>query len=242
MNRIFIILFLLLHLTVCSQVQVVMPKSFIETQIPKIFSDEWFPLNRSRNVFQVKIIDSKLDIQKVNRKHAAEYRKHAAELKLDNGKLIGINRGEWGGKLSFIPTDKNKKEIIIKEGNIKFVFSFNNKIYFIEGLAHLSIGRGAIFELKKDGETFSYKTLVEFDDAPEAFTIYKNKLLIATSRNFYIVEDFKKDLIFEGAFWSSLYPTSIAVVDKENVYLGIRSGLVKLNLVNKKMKFYKYTK
>ncbi len=42
------------------------------------------------------------------------------------------------------------KEIEIKEGNIKFVFDFNGKIYFIEGLAHLSYSEGAIFELKKN--------------------------------------------------------------------------------------------
>ena len=75
---------------------------------------------------------------------------------------------------------------------------------------------------------------MEFDDAPEAFTIYGNKLLIATHRNFYVVENFKKELIFENTFWSSLYPNSIAVVDNENIYMGIRSGLVKLDLTNKK--------
>ena len=71
------------------------------------------------------------------------------------------------------------KKIEIKEGNIKFVFEFNDQIYFIEGLAHLSYSGGAIFELKKDGENFTYKSIMEFDDAPEAFTIYGNKLLIA---------------------------------------------------------------
>ena len=146
----------------------------------------------------------------------------------------------WGGKLSFVSNNKDKKEIEIKEGNIKFIFEFNDKIYFIEGLAHLSYSGGAIFELKKDGENFSYENIMEFDDAPEAFTIYGNKLLIATHRNFYVVENFKKELIFENTFWSSLYPNSIAVVDNENIYMGIRSGLVKLDLTNKNITFYKY--
>ena len=146
----------------------------------------------------------------------------------------------WGGKLSFVSNNKDKKEIEIKEGNIKFIFEFNDKIYFIEGLAHLSYSGGAIFELKKDGENFSYENIMEFDDAPEAFTIYGNKLLIATHRNFYVVENFKKELIFENTFWSSLYPISIAVVDNENIYMGIRSGLVKLDLTNKNITFYKY--
>lgn len=233
MNRILIIVFLLLNLTACAQIQVDIPKNLVETEIPKVSTDKWRELNYARNEFGVKIIDNKLNIEKVKERNTAE-------LKINGGNLIGINRGEWGGKLSFVPNDKNKKEIEIKEGNIKFVFEFNDKIYFIEGLAHLSYSGGVIFELKKDGENFTYKNIMEFDDAPEAFTIYGNKLLIATHRNFYVVENFKKELIFENTFWSSLYPNSIAVVDNENVYMGIRSGLVKLDLTNKNITFYKY--
>ncbi len=233
MNRTLMIVFLLINLTACAQIQVEIPKNFVETEIPKVSTDKWFELNHARNEFGVKIIDNKLNIEKVKERNTAE-------LKIDGGKLIGINRGEWGGKLSFVPSGKDKKEIEIKEGNIKFVFEFNDKIYFIEGLAHLSYSGGAIFELKKDGENFAYKNIMEFDDAPEAFRIYGNKLLIATHQNFYVVKDFKKELIFENTFWSSLYPNSIAVVDNENVYMGIRSGLVKLDLTNKNITFYKY--
>jgi hypothetical protein len=233
MNRILMIVFLLLNLTACAQIQVDIPKNLVETEIPKVSTDKWRELNYARNEFGVKIIDNKLNIEKVKERNTAE-------LKIDDGNLIGINRGEWGGKLSFIPNDKDKKEIEIKEGNIKFVFEFNDKIYFIEGLAHLSYSGGAIFELKKERENFTYENIMEIDDAPEAFTIYGNKLLIATHRNFYVVENFKKELIFENTFWSSLYPNSIAVVDNENVYMGIRSGLVKLDLTNKNITFYKY--
>lgn len=171
-------------------------------------------MNHARNAFGVKILYKKTDYQKIKRKNIAE-------LKIDNGNLIGFDRGEWGGKLSFILSDKSKKDIEIKKGNIKFVFEFNDKIYFIEGLADLSYSEGAIFELKKEGENFIYDNILEFDDAPEVFTIYGNKLLIATHQNFYVVENFKKDLIFENMFWSSLYPNSIPVVDKEDVYMGI---------------------
>ncbi|NMH87720.1 hypothetical protein [Flavivirga algicola] len=230
MNRILTTSFLLLCFTAFSQVEVDIPKSFVETEIPESSSDEWRKLNHARNEFGVEIIDNKLNIEIVKERNNTE-------LKIDGGTLIGINRGEWGGKLSFIPNNKDRIEI--KEGNIKFIFEFKDKIYFIEGLAHLSFNRGAIFELKKVGENFSYEKILEFNDAPEAFTIYEDKLLIATHQNFYVVEDFNKDLIFENTFWYSLYPNSIAVIDIENVYLGIRSGLVKLDLTNETMIFYK---
>ncbi len=231
-KTLFIIL-TLFSLTSFGQNPVIIPKEFIETIPPKVGSDEWYPLNHSQNKFEVKIIDEKLEVEKVNKTNKCE-------LNISNGKLIGINNGEWGGKLTFIPIDTNKQNIEIKSGNIKFIFTFKEKIYFIEGLAHMGYSGGAIFELDTIENKFSYNKLVDFDDAPEAFTIYQDKFLIATHEKFYVVKDFKKELVFQDAFWRSLYPNSIAVLDEENVFLGIRGGIVKLNLKDKTLKFYKY--
>ena len=222
-------------LTSCGQTQVLIPKEFIETVPPKVGSSEWYPLNHSRNEFAVKIIDGKLEIEKVDEVNKCK-------LNIQNGKLIGVNRGEWGGTLTFVPTDTTKSNIEIKRGNIKFIFTFKDKIYFIEGLAHLGYSGGAIFELDTTDNKFTYLKLIEFDDAPEAFTIYDDKFLIATHERFYIVKDFKKELILEDTFWSNLYPNSIAVLDDKNIFIGMRSGIVKLVLKTKTLKFYKNDK
>jgi hypothetical protein len=237
LKRIFITLAFptLFAISSCGHTTVTIPKEFVETVPPKAGSDEWYPLNYSDNEFGVKIIDGKLDIKKVNEVNKCE-------LKIPGGTLIGINRGEWGGQLSFKPEDTTKNAIDIKRGNIKFIFRFKDKVYFIEGLAHMGYSGGAIFELITTNNNFTFNKLVDFDDAPEAFTIYKDKFLIATHENFYIVEDFKKDLVFEEMFWSSLYPNSIAAIDDKNVFIGIRSGIVKLDLTTKTLKFYKNDK
>ena len=237
LKRIFIALSFptLFAFTSCGQTGVTIPKEFVETVPPKPESDEWFPLNYSQNEFGVKIIDGKLDIKKVREVNICE-------LKITGGSLAGINRGEWGGQLTFKPEDTAKKEVVIKRGNIKFIFNFKNKVYFIEGLAHMSYSGGAIFELNTENNYFTFTKLVDFEDAPEAFTIYKDKFLIATHENFYTVQDFKKELIFKDTLWSSLYPNSIAVLDDKNVFIGIRSGIVKLDLTDKTLKFYKNDK
>ena len=237
LKRIFIALTFptLFAITSCGQTTVNIPKDFVETVPPKAGSDEWYPLNYSNNEFRVKIIDGKLDIKKVKEANKCD-------LIITGGTLIGINRGEWGGQLTFKPEDSTKKVVDIKRGNIKFIFTFKNKIYFIEGLAHMGYSGGAIFELNTKNNNFTFTKLVDFDDAPEAFAIYKDKFLIATHENFYIVQDFKKELVFKETFWSSLYPNSIAVLDDKNVFLGIRSGIVKLDLTTKSLKFYKNDK
>lgn len=209
------------------------PKGFVETIAPKIGSDEWFALNHSQNEFGVSLTHNKLDVKKVREVHQCE-------LKIEGGTLVGIDRGEWGGQLSFKPEDTTKKSVAIKRGNIKFIFKFKDKIYFIEGLAHMSYSGGALFELNTTSKHFTFTKLVDFNDAPEAFAIYNGKFLIATYENFYIVQDFKKELVFKEVFWSGLYPNSIAVIDDKNVFLGMRSGIVRLNLATKTMKFYMY--
>lgn len=221
--------------TSCKQTNSIISNEFHETVLPKIGSNEWRSANYSQNSFSVKIVSGKLKIEQVKEINERE-------LKITDGTLVGVNRGEWGGKLTFKPADTIKKSIGIKSGNIKYIFNFKNKIYFIEGLAHDGYSKGAIFELDKQNDNFKFTKLVDFDDAPEAFTIYKNKFFIATYKNFYIIQNFKKYLIFKDAFWNGLYPNSIAILDEKNVFLGIRSGIAKLNLIDKTLKFYKYEK
>lgn len=217
----------------CGQTAVTVPKNFIETSPLEVGSDEWHSSNFSQYEFSVTLLNGNLDIRKVKEANKSE-------LKLSNGTLVGINRGEWGGQLTFKPFNKTQKSIEIKEGNIKFIFPFQGKIYFIEGVAHLTISEGALYELDTLSNKFTYKKILDFEDAPEAFTIYQDKLLIATHKNFYIVKDFKKELIFKDAFWSGLYPNSIAAIDDKNVFLGMRSGIVRLDLTTSTLRFYKY--
>ncbi|MFM6994592.1 MAG: hypothetical protein ACKOWO_05720 [Sediminibacterium sp.] len=236
MRRLLYILTLLLtSYNLFGQTAVIIPKEFVETVPPNAESDERNSLNYSQNEYGVHIVDGKLEIKKV-----VEVNK--CELNISNGKLIGINRGEWGGTLSFVPTDTTKSKVEIKRGNIKFIFTFEDKIYFIEGLAHLSLSSGALYELDNTNGGFTYKKLIDFDDTPVGFSIYQDKFLIATHERFYVVKDFKKELIFQDTYWSGLYPNSIAVLDDKNVFIGMRGGIGKLDLSTKTFKFYKNDK
>jgi hypothetical protein len=217
------------------QTKIKIPKEFKETIPPKPETEAWYELNGSRNEFGVTNIDGKLDIKKVKETNECT-------LKISTGTLIGVDGGEFGGNLSFVPADSTQKTIQILKGNIKYLFEFKGKIYFITGIAHMGYSAGAISKLDTTKDNFTSKIIVEFDDAPEAFTIYKDKLLIATHENFYIVKNFKKELIFKKTFWESLYPNSIVAFDDKNVFIGMRSGIVKVDLTNKTIKFYKNDK
>lgn len=236
LKSILIIFLLGMSLVANSQDSVSISEDFIETIAPKVESDGWFSLNHSLNEFGVKVVDGELIIEKIHKEE------DICELKLQNGELVSFNRGEFGGQLFFISNDSTIKSVEIKKGNIEFIFEYNNKIYFIEGLAHISYSGGALFELDTVDQKFTYKKVLDFEAAPEAYAIYKGKLLIATHNGFCVVENLKKEIIFKNTFWSSLYPSSVAVLDEENVFVGIRGGIVKLDLRNRTMTFYQNEK
>lgn len=159
---------------------------------------------------------------------------------LEDGKLEIINNGEFGGALNFIPNAKLSDTITIFDAPINYVFNFKNRIYFLVGIVHGEDEGGALFELERKNDKFSYKEVVRLDSAPEAVSIYKNKILIAGYKMFTIIENFEKDNIVKEAFWRSLHPNSIAVKNDDEVYIGMKGGYSKLSLKSKDLKFYKY--
>lgn len=206
------------------------PAEFKETIFPESFSSDWFKLNHADD-FGVSIVNDKLHVKKIERTNICE-------LKIDTGTLKGVNNGEWGGRLTFIPNDPSKKEITVAGGNIISIFRFKDKIYFIEGFAHLTFSFGAMYELNIVGKKFIEKRVIDFIDAPSALTIYDDKILIVTRKKFYIIKGYRKRLILKNAFWECLYPTSVVAINDENVFIGMRGGIAKLNLTNKDLFFY----
>ncbi len=235
MKSCYLLLFFILCLSILTTVGQTYTKSdFFKIDPPLYSSDEWYQLNTSTNEFSVFNQNGKLVITKAKSNTYTQF-------KLPTGKLIGTDNGEFGGQLKFIPKDTPKVSRLIKTGNIKLIFQLKDTIYFIEGFAHLSVNNGALYRLDTSNRAFTCTEIIGFEDAPEAFAIYRNTILIASHESFYIIHDgFKKEVLLSNIFWRSLYPNSIAVIDEKHVYIGIRSGYVKLNLKTKELTFYKY--
>jgi hypothetical protein len=232
----FILKYLLIVLVIIScNKSINIPMDFVETIPPKYGTEEWRELNYSNHEFKVQNIKGELIISETNDSSSCE-------LIISEGKLIGNDGGEWGGSLKYVPNNTSLKRIEARTGNIKFLFELSSKIYFLDGLAHLGFRQGSLYELTIADTTFLYKKVIDFGDSPEAFAMNNDEILIATYQNFFVVKDFKPKLIFKDTFWESLYPNSIAFFDDEDVFIGIRGGIAKLDLIKKQIKFYKYNK
>jgi len=211
--------------------QVKISSKFKKIDTPKEFSEKWLFLNASNLEYKVKNKDGKLIVNIDN-----VYKDF--ELRLNDGRLIGTNYSDDTGYLYFQPIDTLQKKICIKKGNVEFVFKLNDQLYFIESVATGYERKGYIYKLDKLANSFSYSKVLEIDDTPLAFLLDKNILYVATNGNFILIRNFEQEIIFKDAFWRGLYPNSIAYFNDKNVYLGLRGGIVKLNLVSKSIEYY----
>ncbi|GHU43406.1 hypothetical protein AGMMS50289_09750 [Betaproteobacteria bacterium] len=246
MQRILFVVLSLFCLNSHAQTTRTVPEDFVE--IAPLFSGHASDIDN----FSVQVVDNKLEVTKGR-----------CNLKIENGILIGTDNGEWGGELLFRPADTTKKPIKIKDGNTQFIFTHENKIYFIQGLNHMTSVYGALFELEATGDRFTYHEVTNFtDEHPILYTTYQDKIFVVTkgyieieatkeseyafneTLKLYQIHNAKKQHLYEfGIELSKKYfkfaPNSIAVVDDDNIFLGERGGIVKLDIANKTVKFYR---
>jgi len=81
---------------------------------------------------------------------------NVSELKIKDGKFIGEDRGEFGGKLEFV---KNKSSYIVMKGNVLGIYKLKKQIFVITGLAHMGFNFGKIYKVLKDKNTNEYKAI-----------------------------------------------------------------------------------
>ncbi len=137
-------------------------------------------------------------------------------------------------------TNLLKGTFLVKSGNIKRIFTYKDNIYTMEGLAHLSLNFGEFDQINVWGDSIVSSSVLDFDNSPEAFDIYDDAIYLATSNNFYIVRNWKKELVFKKLFWGDLYPNSVAVKDNHHIYIGMRAGYAMIDADSKEITFYQY--
>jgi hypothetical protein len=149
--------------------------------------------------------------------------------KIADGFLVGLNKGEFGGGLYFIENDGLAGYEIANFLNIQSIFEYDSKYFSIEGLAHLGGQRGQIIEIFKEDKLWKHKTITRLVEAPALIADYNKEKIIVTSQ--YILKfgpDIKvTEILKSPLYWGMLYPSSI-IVDKNDVYLAMRKGVLKI--------------
>jgi hypothetical protein len=165
-------------------------------------------------------------------------KEHGSDVSFDAGtvKYIGINNGEWGGGLYL--NKYNRDEEPFFSANIRALVPIKNDLYIFSGLAHMGSSGGAIHVIRNYIEPSKPIQVTLLADAPSVMLAGKawrgsdTIMIVGHSSLMEFTPDTNLKIIVFNAFWSSLYPTSIAKIE-ENYYVGIRSGVAVISTKNR---------
>jgi hypothetical protein len=151
------------------------------------------------------------------------------ELGVPGGKLVGVDRGEWGGRLAWVPESGSALEI--HSGNIQAITEVNGRYYAFGGLAHLGINEGQMFRVDRDEQgRWRAVPVVALSGAPAAVAKGAgDTLLVVTAGALDIVHpDGAHRVAHRNSMWTYLYPNSVAVARGGTVYVGMRHAVARL--------------
>ena len=152
--------------------------------------------------------------------------------KVDNGYLVGFNKGEFGGALYWF-SEKGDSSYQISRGIVIYIFEYKKKIYIASGLFHMNQDRGEINEMKFTDDKWKVDQGVELPSKPDIIMPYKDRMLIVTTRAILFFDGTNNfDFVKKDGFWDVLYPQS-AVILNDDLFVGMRGGIYKINLNTK---------
>ena len=93
------------------------------------------------------------DIITIDARNIREYRESIEQtpdvaLRLDDGWLVGGNRGEWGGELVVVGDDGTFQTLL--EKNVRDLHLVGDRIVAVVGLAHLGLNAGSLYEVHRE--------------------------------------------------------------------------------------------
>jgi hypothetical protein len=148
-------------------------------------------------------------------------------LKVSDGWLVGYNHGEFGANIWWF-SDNGREKYKISDEHIVAFFIWNDRIYALEGLAHLCNKEGMIITISQDADNkWASSVFAELPEVPAASVMRKGNLYVVTSDSLIVkvAGNGTVSNIVENGFWWSLYPTSIVIDQNWNAFIGMRQGV-----------------
>jgi hypothetical protein len=186
-----------------------------EFVFPEKWSNDWYKLNHATELYYID------DSGAVT--ITTEQKGNPAVLRLANGELIGINRGEWGGRLYF---KNDEYEYTIINENVCGIFEYNNTIYVLTGLAHGFSQYGKIIKLAEINDVYSISSVIEISRTPELFKIYKDLVYIVTYDGLITFDGEKILDILTDQPWGSLASYPSLFINEKTIALGLRGCII----------------
>jgi hypothetical protein len=142
-------------------------------------------------------------------------------LELPDGFLVGVDRGEWGGRLDFFARDGNRVAKLAST-NTNGVVRIADNIISLHGLDHLRMRSGSVrFWTRGDQHQFLPAGEHELDGGPKCFVVAGNLLWVLTSGGLWKI-DGREVRRAHAVDVVPLSPSSLVVDSAGDVWAGMR--------------------
>lgn len=206
-------------------------------------------INFSRTQWQVSALNGELKISEYRREDVQlppafkpseqgweRARKHV--LKFNDGWLVGIDAGEFGGGLWITNKDGSQSKQILMD-NVKGIVQTQRGILVFSGLAHLTLDFGDVVLLSNPHKMHvSFEWAANLGSEPLAFAKQEDSsVLFATTQSVWQVSpsgESSEPVELKRLFWlkhfreHSFHPNSIAKAADGSVYLGWTGFIVRV--------------
>lgn len=148
---------------------------------------------------------------------------------VNDGWLVGINVGEFGGGLWWFSADGDRNRKLSDENVVGFANTSRGVLVFV-GLAHMSLDDGKVLRVT-DGTAGDRKleVLVDLGSAPAAFAIESPDavIVITTTALVRVRTSAHVETLFKTEY-EALYPNSITLSSSGLVHIGMRHFVTRL--------------
>ena len=161
----------------------------------------------------------------------AEFSGPRAVLERPDGVWLGIDRGEFGGGLWWLPRGGGPAERVSQE-NVRGIVVLDGKVTAISGLAHMGWNQGALLEPVRAGQGgWKLGRIRPLGAAPQAWALQSSDttadvLWIATYQAVLRIEGDRMRRVHGVAGWPLI--DSLAVTADGVIFLGMRGGVGRL--------------
>lgn len=154
---------------------------------------------------------------------------------VEDGWIVAFNRGEWGGAVAWFSTD-GRRSALLSRHQVEAFVPRGKRLYAIEGLAHLSLSRGSIIEIAKDGAGhWTAREKLKLPSAPRTVSLSDDQdLLVMLSDELLRVGPdwrIRSRLSLEALRWLG-GKSAVLSADGRFLYLGMSSFVGEVRLAD----------
>jgi hypothetical protein len=158
-------------------------------------------------------------------------------LRVPDGWIAAYNRGEFGAAVYWFSPDGIKKRKL-SDHQINQFMCDGDRIFAVEGLAHLELSEGSMIEILKEKNSWKVIEFLPLPGAGQAIAqIGSGDYLVLTSEMLLRVNlEREMKILLASAGWNMLYPNSVST-DGKNVYIGMRQFVARCKLARSVQNF-----